>query len=81
MIQWYDFRTSNVCDQISNLSTEEKLIAMEALWSSLHGFFEETEPPDWHRELLQKRMKQIESGEAIYEDWNQVKSELRGRMV
>jgi len=72
---------TSVCDQIPNLSTAEKLIAMEVLWSSLHVAFEEAEPLDWHRELLQHRMNLIESGEAIYEDWNQVKSELRERMA
>ena len=50
---------------------------MEALWSSLHQTLEESDPPDWHREILRNRMALIESGEAVYEDWNQVKAELR----
>ena len=70
---------SNVCDQIPNLTTAEKLLAMEALWRSLHQTFEDSDPPDWHRELLNGRMKLIESGEVVYEDWNQVKKELRER--
>lgn len=81
VIWCYDSHMTSVCDQIPNLSTAEKLIAMEVLWSSLHVAFEEAEPLDWHRELLQHRMNLIESGEAIYEDWNQVKSELRERMA
>ena len=70
---------SNVCDQIPHLTNAEKLLAMEALWSSLHQTFEDSDPPDWHRELLNGRMELIESGEAVYEDWNQVKKELRER--
>ena len=70
----------NVCDQIPNLSTAEKLAAMEALWSSLHQTFEDSDPPDWHRELLNQRMKLIESGKAVYQDWDQLKNELRDRM-
>ena len=66
-----------ICDQIPNLSTAEKLVTMEALWSSLHQTLEESDPPDWHREILRNRMALIESGEAVYEDWNQVKAELR----
>jgi Putative addiction module component len=69
----------SLCDQIPNLSTAEKLVAMEALWSSLHQNFEDSAPPDWHREILNQRMALIESGEAVYEDWNQVKNELRER--
>jgi hypothetical protein len=60
----------SVCDQIPSLSTAEKLVAMEALWGSLHQTFEESAPPDWHRALLQRRMELIESGQAVYEDWN-----------
>jgi hypothetical protein len=71
----------NVCDQIPNLSTAEKLMAMEVLWSSLHHTFEESEPPEWHRELLRRRRELIESGEAVYEDWNSVKKDLRERMA
>jgi hypothetical protein len=71
----------NVCDQIPKLSTTEKLVAMEALWTSLHQTFEESDPPDWHRDLLQRRMELIDSGQAVYQNWNQVKNELRERMT
>jgi hypothetical protein len=70
-----------VCDQIPNLSTAEKLLAMEMLWCSLHQTIEESDAPDWHRELLNRRMQLIESGEAVYEDWHQVKNELRERIA
>lgn len=66
-------------EQIPRLSTAEKLAMMEALWSSLHDTIEESAPPDWHREILESRMKLIQSGEAVYEDWNLVKIELRSR--
>jgi hypothetical protein len=44
----------NLCDQIPNLSTAEKRVAMEALWISLHQTFEDSAPPDWHREILNR---------------------------
>ncbi len=69
----------NVCEQIPSLTTAEKLMAMEALWCSLHQNFEESDPTDWHREILNRRMKMIESGEAVYEGWKLVKKELRER--
>ena len=71
----------SLCDQIPNLSTAEKLAAMEALWSSLHQTFEESDSPDWHRDLLQQRAELIESGQAVYQDWNEVKNELKERMA
>jgi hypothetical protein len=67
----------NLCDQIPNLTTAEKLMAMEALWSSLHQNSEDSDPPDWHRKILNYRMELIESGQAVYQDWNQVSVLLR----
>lgn len=68
-----------LCDQIPQLSTVEKLAMIEALRNSLHQTIEESAPPDWHREILESRMNLIQSGDAVYEDWDLVKSELRSR--
>lgn len=70
---------TDLCAQIPRLSTLEKLVAMEALWASLHQAIEDSDPPDWHRELLDQRMELIRSGAAVYEDWSDVKKELRNR--
>jgi len=72
---------SPLIDEIPKLSTADKLAIMEALWSDLHGALEESDPPDWHREILDERMRLIRSGEAVYEDWNVVKQELRSRIA
>lgn len=71
---------SNVCDIIPTLSTTEKLAVMEALWTSLHEKIEQGDCPEWHGDVLHERMKLIESGEARYQGWDQVKRELRARM-
>ena len=72
---------SNVSEIIPTLSTTEKLAAMEALWTSLHETLNLGEPPKWHEEILDERMRLVESGEAVYQDWNQTKRELRARMA
>lgn len=71
---------ADVPETIPEMSTAQKLAAMESLWSSLHHTFDETPPPDWHREILAESMAKIESGEAAYQDWNKVKKELRARI-
>lgn len=68
---------TSLSSQIPQLSTVEKLAIMEALWISLHQAIEDSTPPDWHREILENRVNLIQSGEAVYEDWNHVKNELR----
>ena len=72
---------TTLCEQIPNLSIADKLVAMEALWSSLHQTFEEADPPDWHQEILNHRMELIQSGAAVYEDWKQVKQQLRSQSM
>jgi hypothetical protein len=72
---------SPFADEIPKLSMAEKLAVMEALWSDLHENFEESAPPDWHREILEGRMRLIQSGEAVYEDWSRVKNEFRNRIA
>ena len=67
---------THLIDEIPKLSTAEKLAVMEALWSDLHGSLEESAPRDWHRGILEERMRLIESGAAVYEDWDRVKQEL-----
>lgn len=71
----------DVLEMIPEMSTAQKLAAMESLWSSLHHTLEETPPPEWHREILAGRMASIQAGEAVYQDWNEVKKELRARTV
>jgi hypothetical protein len=70
---------TDLCAQIPSLSIPDKLIAMEALWTSLHQTIEDSAPPDWHRELLEQRLELVRSGQAVYEDWSDVKKDLRNR--
>jgi hypothetical protein len=71
---------ADMLQMIPNMSTTQKLAAMESLWASLHRNIEETPPPEWHREILAQRLAKIETGEATYQDWSEVKKELRARI-
>jgi putative addiction module component (TIGR02574 family) len=52
--------------KIKNMSTTERLEAMEALWDSLLHEEKEIDSPVWHQELLKSRKKKIENGEAEF---------------
>ena len=52
--------------EINNMSTIERLQAMEALWDSLLYEESELESPEWHREVLEDRKKKIETGKADF---------------
>jgi hypothetical protein len=60
------------------MSREEKLKAMEALWSDLTSQ-EEFESPAWHGDALRETEKAVESGEAVFIQWEQAKKGLHER--
>lgn len=62
---------------LDQMSTEEKLQAMEALWADLTKNHEHFESPAWHRQVLEEREQRIESGEESFIDWEVAKKQLR----
>ena len=63
---------------LSQMSREEKLKAMEALWIDLTRE-EEFESPAWHGDALRETEKAIEAGEAGFVEWEQAKKRLHDR--
>jgi hypothetical protein len=60
------------------MSTAEKLEVMEQLWASLQTQ-DQLEPPEWHREVLEKRQARIDRGEATFSTLDDVRGRLRER--
>ena len=58
---------------LTKMSTAEKLQVMEFLWSALTDHYE-TESPAWHDMVLAER---ADATEDDFEDWDDVKCELR----
>ncbi len=52
--------------EIKNMSTAERLRAMEVLWDALCESADEIESPDWHGQILEERRKRIKSGDAQF---------------
>jgi len=62
---------------LDQMTTEEKLRAMEVLWADLSRHEEQVQSPPWHGEVLQDREKRIKSGEETFIDWEEAKRQLR----
>ena len=62
---------------LNEMTAEEKLQTMEAIWQSLAANPELIESPAWHEEELRVREAQIASGEATFVDWEKTKAEIR----
>lgn len=63
--------------QLDQMSTSEKMLAMEALWSDLCDNAEAQQLPSWHREILNSRKKAVEEGREKILDWQDAKRMIR----
>lgn len=62
---------------IKNMTVEEKFEAMELLWDDMCRNVPEIVSPEWHEEILLEREQNLKNGNDQFEDWNDVKKELR----
>ncbi len=60
---------------LNSMTISEKLHLMESIWDSLRGS-PDLPAPEWHREVLEERTRQIEAGEVEFSDWDDVKTRL-----
>lgn len=61
---------------LNEMSAEEKLKTMEALWESLAADPASIESPGWHEEVLRERENKIASGETKFIDWEKAKADI-----
>lgn len=65
--------------QITQMSRQEKLQTMEAIWSDLSGTETELESPPWHEDVLKETEARVSAGQEKIADWQIAKRELRKR--
>ena len=70
---------SRATEDIENMSADEKLRLMEALWESLSRLETQLESPPWHEEALRETAARHDAGEEQPIDWDTAKRELRNR--
>ena len=62
--------------QIDQMTLEEKLLAMEALWDNLCRREEGLPMLQWHKDLLDERERLIRDGKARFTDWETAKRRI-----
>ena len=65
---------------LDQMTTEEKLAAMDELWASLTANQREFESPPWHENVLREREERSKKGLEAPIDWEEAKDELRRRL-
>jgi hypothetical protein len=65
--------------QLSQMSREEKLRVLEAIWTDLSQDDVQCESPAWHESVLKETEARVKAGHERIEDWQTAKRELRKR--
>lgn len=61
---------------IQNMTTEEKLMAMEMLWDDLCKNQKDCSSPEWHADILNEREKAVADGKDRFVDWETAKKDI-----
>jgi len=62
---------------LDEMTTEDKIAAMEQLWEDLCRNPESVPSPAWHGDVLLAREKQIQKGKAKFSTLKEVKDRIR----
>jgi hypothetical protein len=65
--------------QLDQMTLEEKLHTMEALWDDLCRREEAVPVPRWQKDLLDERERLVEQGKARFVDWETAKKRISER--
>lgn len=58
---------------IQTMTKVEKLETISRLWDSLD---DDIEPPAWHKEILEERLRRIDAGEATFYTLEELQAKL-----
>lgn len=62
------------------LSPDEKLEYIQALWDHFTEHPDEVPVPDWHREIVAERLAVHRRGETMFRPWSEIREELLARL-
>ena len=62
---------------LKEMTMEDKLSTMEVLWDDICRNSSDFTSPDWHGDILREREKNLQAGKDKFEDWEDVKREIR----
>lgn len=60
-----------------DLSVDEKIDYLQSLWDRIAAASETVPVPDWHREIIDERLKDLEAEPSSGDSWEVVQERLR----
>ena len=65
---------------LEKMTVAEKLALMERLWDDLSRRPENVPSPEWHGDVLARRMAAVRDGHTDFVSWDDAKRRLRERL-
>ncbi|MFH0775591.1 MAG: addiction module protein [bacterium] len=62
---------------LDQMTTAEKLLAMENIWDDLYRRADEIPSPPWHGKVLQQREEKIKKGIEEFTNWENAKGKIK----
>lgn len=62
---------------LDQMTTEDKLRAIEEIWSSLVRSPDNIPSPGWHADELRATEQRVQEGKSKFVDWEQAKQSIR----
>ena len=62
---------------LDQMTVQEKVRAMEAIWQSLSKSEDKIPVPDWHKRVLNERQRRIDAGKAMFISLEELKERIR----
>jgi hypothetical protein len=63
--------------EIRQMPFPEKLALLEVLWIELSSEPDQIDIPQWHKDILDERMREAESGSVEIIDWEVAKQQIK----
>jgi putative addiction module component (TIGR02574 family) len=64
-----------------DLSVDEKIDYLQSLWDRVADTPEAIHVPDWHREIIDERLKDLDTRPDAGDSWESVQERLRKRLA
>jgi Putative addiction module component len=65
---------------LDEMSTAEKLQAIEEVWADLRRAHGDFPSPGWHADVLAAREERVRKGTSRFSDWGTAKSRIREKV-
>jgi len=62
---------------LDQMTTAEKLRALERIWEDLCRTPDQIPSPPWHAHVLRDREKRVQEGSSQFVDWAEAKQQIR----